>query len=307
MQGFFYICDVKRYIYFLFILFFNQLNAQKVVIYGQDTICSNNGPATVFLDFQNKGVPPYTVVYSIDNIPQDTINTSLNVYNIKTKIPGTYLIEYFSDAVDNGLDSISGSAFVKVIQKPSIQLFVSNDTISITSPKVSFQVISDKTLKSQLWDFGDGSPITNKNNPTHLYSIENQTNSEKYFLSDLVVEDVDGCFDTISYYIFLDTDHYFWLPNSFSPNNDNKNDKFCLYYDGIRDKSFLFNVFSLDGSLVYSTKDIDEIDCSLQKGWTGKNIKSDKSLLSDVYIYKLYFQDLRGWKYQKYGKIILSL
>ena len=298
---------MKRYIYFLFILLFKQLNAQKVVIYGQDTICSNNEHATVFLDFQNKGVPPYSVVYSINNIPQDTIITSLNVYNIKTKIPGTYLIEYFSDAVDNGLDSISGSAFVKVIKKPSIQLFVSNDTISITSPKVSFQLISDKTLKSQLWDFGDGSPITNKNNPTHLYSIDNQTNSGKYFLSDLVVEDVDGCFDTISYYIFLETDHYFWLPNSFSPNNDNKNDKFCLYYDGIRDKSFLFNVFSLDGSLVYSTKDIDEIDCNLQKGWTGKNIKSDESLLSDVYIYKLYFQDLRGRKYQKHGKIILSL
>ena len=97
------------------------------------------------------------------------------------------------------------------------------------------------------------------------------------------------------------------MPNSFSPNNDNKNDKFCLYYDGIRDKSFLFNVFSSDGSLVYSTKDIDKIDCNLQKGWTGKNIKSDKLLLSDVYIYKLYFQDLRGWKHQKYGKIILSL
>ena len=250
----------------MFILFFNQLNAQKVVIYGQDTICSNNEHATVLLDFQNKGVPPYSVVYSINNIPQDTIITSLNVYNIKTKIPGTYLIEYFSDAVDNGLDSISGSAFVKVIQKPSIQLFVSNDTISITSPKVSFQVISDKTLKSQLWDFGDGSPITNKNNPTHLYSIENQTNLGKHLLSNLVVEDVDGCFDTISYYIFVKTDHYFWLPNSFSPNNDNKNDKFCLYYDGIRDKSFLFNVFSSEGSLVYSTKDIDKIDCNLQKG-----------------------------------------
>ncbi len=291
----------------MFILLFNQLNAQKVVIYGQDTICSNNGAATVFLDFQNKGIPPYTVVYSIDNIPQDTIITSLNVYNIKTKIPGTYLIEYFSDAVNNGLDSISGSAFVKVIHKPSIQLFVSNDTISITSPKVSFHVTSDKALKSQLWDFGDGSPITNKNNPTHLYSIENQTNLGKYLLSDLVVEDLDGCFDTISYYIFVETDHYFWLPNSFSPNNDNKNDKFCLYYDGIRDKSFLFNVFSSDGSLVYSTKDIDKIDCNLQKGWTGKNIKSDKLLLPDVYIYKLYFQDLQGWKYQKYGKIILSL
>ncbi len=291
----------------MFIFLFNQLNAQKVVIYGQDTICSNDKHASVFLDFQNKGVSPYSVVYSIDNIPQDTIHTNLNVYNIKTKIPGTYLIEYFSDAVDNGLDSISGSAFVKVIQKPSIQLFVSNDTISIISPKVSFQVISDKSLKSQLWDFGDGSPITNKNNPTHLYSIKNQTNSGKYFLSDLVVEDINGCFDTISHYIFVEQDHYFWMPNSFSPNNDNKNDNFCLYYDGIREKSFLFNVFSSDGSLVFSTKDINEIDCNLQKGWEGKHFKSDKLLLPDVYIYKLYFQDLRGWKHQKYGKIILSL
>jgi len=307
LQGFFYICNVKRFIFFLFIFLFNQLNAQKVVIYGQDTICSNDKHASVFLDFQNKGVSPYSVVYSIDNILQDTIYTNLNVYNIKTKIPGTYLIEYFSDAVDNGLDSISGSAFVKVIQKPSIQLFVSNDTISIISPKVSFQVISDKSLKSQLWDFGDGSPITNKNNPTHLYSIENQTNSGKYFLSDLVVEDINGCFDTISHYIFVEKDHYFWMPNSFSPNNDNKNDNFCLYYDGIREKSFLFNVFSSDGSLVFSTKDINEIDCNLQKGWEGKHFKSDKLLLPDVYIYKLYFQDLRGWKHQKYGKIILSL
>ena len=307
MQGFFYICNVKRFIFFLFIFLFNQLNAQEVVIYGQDTICSNDKYASVFLDFQNKGVPPYSVVYSIDNHSQDTIHTNLNVYNIKTKTPGTYLIEYFSDAADNGLDSISGSAFVKVIQKPSIQLFVSNDTISIISPKVSFQVISDKSLKSQLWDFGDGSPITNKNNPTHLYSIENQTNSGKYFLSDLVVEDVNGCFDTVSHYIFVETDHYFWMPNSFSPNNDNKNDNFCLYYGGIRDKSFLFNVFSSDGSLVFSTKDINEIDCNLQKGWAGKHFKSDKLLLPDIYIYKLYFQDLRGWKYQKYGKIILSL
>ena len=142
----------KVYI-FLFILLFNQLNAQKVVIYGQDTICSNNEHATVFLDFQNKGIPPYSVVYSINNIPQDTIITSLNVYNIKTKIPGTYLIEYFSDAVNNGLDSISGSAFVKVIHKPSIQLFVSNDTISITSPKVSFHVTSDKTFKKSIMGF----------------------------------------------------------------------------------------------------------------------------------------------------------
>ncbi len=291
----------------MFILLFNHLTAQEVVIYGQDTICSNNRYASVFLDFQNKGISPYSVVYSINNIPQDTINTNLNIYNIKTKIPGTYLIEYFSDAADNGLDSISGSAFVKVFQKPNIQIFASSDTITLSTSKVSFQVSSDKTLISQLWDFGDGSPLINKNNPTHIYSIENQSVLGKYFLSDLVVEDLNGCFDTSSYYIFVESDHFFWMPNSFSPNNDNINDNFCLYYKGIREKSFLFNVFSLDGSLVYSTKDINEIDCNLQKGWTGKHFKSNTLLTSDVYIYKLFFQDLQGWKYQKYGKIILSI
>lgn len=309
MQGFFYICDVKRFIFYLFVFLLNKSTAQEVVIYGQDTICSNDKYASVFLDFQNKGVPPYSVVYSIDNLLQDTITTNLNIYHIKTKKSGAYQIEYFSDAVDNGLDSISGSAIIKVNQKPNIQLFVSSDTISIISPKVSFQVISDKALKSQLWDFGDGSPIINKNNPTHLYSIENQSISakEKYFLADLIVEDFNDCLDTISYYIFLETDHYFWMPNSFSPNNDKINDDFCLFFKGIRENSFLFNVFSSDGSLVFSTKDINKIDCNLGEGWTGKHYKTNKLLLPDVYIYKLYFQDFQGWKHQKHGKIILSL
>ena len=298
---------MKRFIFYLFVFLLNKLTAQEVVIYGQDTICSNDKYASVFLDFQNKGVPPYSIVYSINNISQDTIYTNLNVYRIKTKTAGTYLIEYFSDAVDNGLDSISGTAIVKVNQKPNIQIFASTDTISVISPKVSFQVVSDKNLIRQLWEFGDGSPPTNKNNPTHLYSIEDQSILGEYFLSDLVVEDLNSCFDTISYYIFVETNHYFWMPNSFTPNNDNKNDKFCMYLEGIIDKSFLFNVFSSDGSLVFSTKDINDLDCNLQKGWTGKHYKSNKLLLPDIYIYKLYFQDLQGWKHQKNGKIILSL
>ena len=47
---------------------FNQLNAQKVVIYGQDTICSNNEYATVFLDFQNKGAKTLSFLNRLDKI-----------------------------------------------------------------------------------------------------------------------------------------------------------------------------------------------------------------------------------------------
>ena len=298
-------------IFYLIVLSFSftKLIAQEVVIFGNDTICSNEKYASVFLDFQNKGVPPYSVVYSIDNVLQDTINTNLNVYNIKTKIPGTYLIEYFSDAADNGKDTISGSAIVTVNQIPNIQLFASSDTISLISPKVHFQVFSDKTLLSQQWDFGDGSPIIIKDNPTHLFLIEDQntTASEKYFLSNVIIEDFHGCSDTMSYFIYVEKDHYFWMPNSFTPDYDNINDKFCFYFKGLREKSFLFNIFSSDGSLVFSTKDINKMDCNLNQGWTGKHYKTDILLVPDIYVYKLYFQDTKGWKHQKYGKIILSL
>ena len=63
------------------------LQGQQALISGEDTICSNGNKATVYIDFQNRGVPPYRFAYSINGAVQshDTITTSLNVYEIKTK------------------------------------------------------------------------------------------------------------------------------------------------------------------------------------------------------------------------------
>ena len=105
----------------------------------------------------------------------------------------------------------------------------------------------------------------------------------------------------------MQSDYFFWVPNSFSPNNDGLNDQFCIFFNGIRETTFLFNIFNSSGSLVYATDNIKDISCSFQKGWDGRHYKSNELLSSDTYVYEIYFQDLEGWKHKKFGTIILAL
>ena len=307
MQGFFYICNMLARL--LFILCFSPLYllCQEVWIRSnENTICSNSAPSLIYIDFQNKGVPPYTFVYSIDNVNQDTIITSLNIYKIKTSIAGEYNIVYFSDAAVNGPDSITGSVEINVNFAPTASINVSEDTISNIAPRVRFFNFENTNIVNWIWDFDDGNLIYEES-PTYIFPTNDISISSpyKYFPVKLVVEDFNGCLDTAYYNICMKSDYFFYIPNSFTPDNDGLNDKLCVEYSGIRESTFLFNIFDSEGGLVFRTEDINILECSADKGWDGTHYLTKKDLPADTYMYEFYFQDLEGWKKKDFGLIIL--
>ena len=95
----------------------------------------------------------------------------------------------------------------------------------------------------------------------------------------------------------------FWAPNAFSPNDDNKNDKFYVFPDTVTHReidvaTFELNVFSRNGQLVFHTRDMNE-------GWNGRIQNSGAVLPPGVYIYTIRFKKKDGSpKYQK-GTITL--
>ena len=82
------------------------------------------------------------------------------------------------------------------------------------------------------WDFGDNTALDNSQNPYHTYS----TTTGLYDVSLIVTDDI-GCSDTISKIITITDDYWIWVPNSFTPDLDGKNDKFCIAYNGIREEN----------------------------------------------------------------------
>lgn len=283
------------------------LLCQEVWIRSDEkTICSNATPAYIYIDFQNKGVPPYSFVYSIDNINQDTIITSLNIFEITTSIAGEYNIVYFSDAAVNGPDSITGSVIINVNPAPSAIIHVSEDTISPIDSRVRFFSFNNTNIVNWVWDFDDGNLIYEKN-PTYIFSVNDISVSSpyKYYPVKLVVEDVNGCLDTADYNICMKSDYFFYIPNSFTPDNDGLNDKLCVEYSGIRESTFLFNIFDSEGGLVFRTEDINILECSANRGWDGTHYITNKDLPADTYMYEFYLQDFEGWKKKDFGLIVL--
>ncbi len=103
--------------------------------------------------------------------------------------------------------------------------------------------------------------------------------------------------------ITISNEYWIYIPNSFTPDLDGKNDRFCIQHNAIRENTFLFNVHNRYGELVYSTDKITDLDCS--NGWDGRSISSGELLPPGVYIYKIYYQDFQGWKYDDVSIITL--
>ena len=291
--------------YFLIILLLPfLLDAQTIFISGDIETCSNLQEKNVKISFRD-GVAPYSFVYAIDGVDQENITTDDNPYYLSVKQSGIYTVTYFSDAISNG--NIIGAAEVNILEAPTALFSTDADTLSILYKNIKIQDISDGNIVAWQWDFGDG----NTSSIAHPYHSYEEAPLGVYEISLIVTDDV-GCMDTTVKKIYINDHYWMYIPNTFTPNNDNLNDKFCIEYNGIRENTFIFNIFNPLGDLVYQSRNPDELRCSNNGGWDGRNYLTENEspetnpiFVKNSYTYTVYFQDFQGWKHNEQGYITL--
>ena len=286
------------------LLFFPLLiNAQPAAfISANERICDNAGFAIVKIDFQ--GNPPFTFIYAINGIEQASITTHNKKYCISTKINGIYTLKSFRDAFHQG--DMNGSGEVTVVSAPTAIIHLLSDTLSVLYPQADFISQSLGSIIEQKWNFGDNSDELIEYNPHHIFPVDQfGIGISALYESSLIVTDDMGCSDTTKHQVWVREEYYMYMPNAFTPDGNDINDKFCIDYHAIREQSFLFKVYSSIGELIYQTTNPLELNCKMEAGWDGKHYKTKNYLPSDTYIYEIYYQDFEGWKYDEYGSIIL--
>jgi gliding motility-associated-like protein len=286
------------------LLFFPLLiNAQPAAfISANERICDNAGFAIVKIDFQ--GNPPFTFIYAINGIEQASITTYNKKYCISTKIDGIYTLKSFRDAFHQG--DMNGSGEVTVVSAPTAIIHLLSDTLSVLYPQADFISQSLGSIIEQKWNFGDNSDELIEYNPHHIFPVDQfGIGISALYESSLIVTDDMGCSDTTKHQVWVRQEYYMYMPNAFTPDGNDINDKFCIDYHAIREQSFLFKVYSSIGELIYQTTNPLELNCKMEAGWDGKHYKTKNYLPSDTYIYEIYYQDFEGWKYDEYGSIIL--
>lgn len=142
-------------------------------------------------------------------------------------------------------------------------LFIDNNTVQFTNQSVGYENLV-------AWDFGDQTS-SQLFSPTHDYA------NDGTYIVTLVIENIDGCRDTVQYSIVVKPEFFLYIPNSFTPDGDGTNDTFNAKGTGF--DIYTMRIFNRWGNLIYETS-------SQYVGWNGLGTNG-KPVLDDIYIYEI--------------------
>lgn len=295
---------IKKILLILFSPFI--ITAQSAFISGEHSLCDNEREVLIEIGFI--GTPPFNFVYAIDNINQTIIqNIYDNPFFLPASIQGSYTITSFNDAISVG--AFNGSAEVISLTSPMAIINSEADTLSVLYPILGYNDDSLGDIDSVIWIFGDDNSNAFAETVYHVYlSDSNGIGIPAIYQDSLIVIDYNGCSDTAIHQVFIRDEHWLYIPNAFTPNqdNNNRNEKFCFEYNSIIENSLLFKVFNHQGELVFQSTDAVGLSCSsINGGWDGTYLRTKEKVSAGVYSYNLYFQEIEGWKHNNYGTITL--
>ena len=189
---------------------------------------------------------------------------------------------------DSGcVSTLSKNNYITVYPNPVSNFSAQPEATTITDPVIS---IKDLSIGANFWNwnFGDLTSSILYNPSPHAYS---DTGSYKI---RLITSTIYGCVDSAFQTIVIDPDFMFYIPNTFTPDNDGMNDNFSG--KGLFIKNYEMTIFDRWGNQLYRTFDI-------YKPWDGKTNKGNEIAPTDVYIYSIKVTDFKMKKH-KYNGII---
>ncbi len=175
-----------------------------------------------------------------------------------------------------GATTVAG-AFV-LNPDPVASFNVVTPILSMINPTTSFNNTSTGAILYE-WSFGDVS------NPVFGFEVDHTfpADAAGNYTVRLIAETQFGCVDTAYADIILEESLLFYIPNSFTPNADEFNNKFQpVFYSGLDPQIFNMKIYNRLGQLIFETNDADY-------GWDGDHGAGNGLAESGVYTFKIEF------------------
>lgn len=250
------------------------------------TIDIGGGPVAAFdfitspcnntVEFINTSSDLISNFWSFGDLSSSTFTSPAHNY----LLPGTYQVLLIAGANTPCADTVK--KFITVNPSYVIADFdFINPQLTNTANFNNTSINSD----SWSWDFGDGT-FSDDFNPSHDFDLIG-----KYYVC-LVAKNKIGCADTLCKLVDVYEDWTFYVPNTFSPNEDGVNEIFYAY--GTNISNFKIEIFDRWGELIFSSN-------SLLNGWDGTY--KGVPVTDDIYAWKAGFNDYKGKSHSFTGHI----
>ena len=244
-------------------------------------------PATVnFLNASQYITPAYDITWDYGDG-----NTSKSFQGVNTyKETGLYNVSLSVKSPSNCTASRTFTSLIDVKEKP-----VANFELSLENQiNGTFKVdLTDLSKGSEFikWQFGELT-TSSEDNPSYTF-----TDTGTYVIIQKVFNS-QGCFDTLSKVVQLRAENFLYVPDAFTPNNDQLNDDFKPkgLFRGIN--VYTMQVYNRYGEMIFTSTDP-------LYGWNGLKFNTGVPAPNDVYIYLIEYEDVQGNKQQKQGSVTL--
>jgi len=210
-----------------------------------------------------------------------------DAFNVSPKTTTTYQVT----GTNTGGCSATASAHIIVSPIPEASFFVQPPIASSFDPTFHFYDISSGNPVSWLWMLSDGTTFTIPEF-IHQYPVDEWGEFPVY----LYVENANGCKDSVVQMIEIRPDYTLYIPNAFTPNEDDNNDYFHISGINLPAEDFSIRIYDRWGNLVYVSSDP-------AFRWNGKI--NDHFVPSGAYAYVLNFRDTSGNYNVKQGEIVV--
>jgi gliding motility-associated-like protein len=197
-------------------------------------------------------------------------NTTLNSLWVYPSATTNYVVN-----VSDECQTFSVPAIASVIViEPNANFEISSNTLMIGLP-IAFQNTSTNA-SFYSWNFGEGT-TSSLVNPINTYYIDST-----YYIT-LIATDNKGCSDTITKPITIKEELYIYIPNAFTPDDDEHN---CYFYGSfIGLKSLEISIFNRWGELIFEAAD-------LNFEWDGKY--GNTNVQSGAYSWRINYLTIKG-------------
>ncbi len=169
--------------------------------------------------------------------------------------------------------SASGTAVVGSPPPVTAAFLIQPGQVYVDAPEVVFTNASSANAGSFQWEFGDGH-VSADASPVHTYPVGAAAEYEVC----LSAFTGNGCVDTDCALLRVLDRSAIFLPNSFTPDGDGRNDVFQVLGTGFAPEGFLLRVYTRWGELVFETADH-------QAGWDGT--RNGAAMEGNVYVWSL--------------------
>jgi gliding motility-associated-like protein len=166
------------------------------------------------------------------------------------------------------------------------------DEIDENEPIVNIQSNASSDVVFTKYHISDGTNFYKPNATHYLKNLDGKTKP----MVVQIVSNKYGCVDTLYKVLDVKPAYSLYIPNTFTPNDDGRNDEFQAKGVGIL--KFSMQIYDRWGHSVFETKDI-------YTTWDGKVEGSDELIKQDVYIWKAQVIDILNQSHELIGHVNL--